>query len=253
MGGVTDSTTLEAGWPWPLGANWDGHGVNFALFSAHAEAVELCIFDGNRRRTLPLRRCTDQVWHGYLPGAAPGLRYAYRVHGPDAPERGQRFDSGRLLLDPYAREVVDGFTAPAQDDPAIGLQASVVDEDFDWAGDTPPLTPWADTVLHEVHVKGASRQHTEVPEALRGTYAGLASAAMIAHFKRLGVTALSLLPVHHFLDEQRLSNEGRVNYWGYNTLAFFAPEPRYAARIKKESVIAEFKTMVRTLHAAGSR
>ncbi|WP_313950751.1 glycogen debranching protein GlgX [Accumulibacter sp.] len=251
MGAVSDGTVLEAGRPCPLGASWDGRGVNFALFSAHAEAVELCVFDGQLIHTLPLRRCTDQVWHGYLAGAAPGLRYAYRVHGPDAPERGQRFDSGRLLLDPYAREVVGHCASPAQDDPVVGVQACVVDEDFDWQGDAPPATPWADTVLHEVHVKGVSRQHPEVPETLRGTYAGLASPAMIAHFQRLGVTALSLLPVHHFLDEQRLSDAGRVNYWGYNTLAFFAPEPRYAAGIEGQALIAEFKTMIRTLHAAG--
>jgi len=250
MGAVTGSGTLDTGRPWPLGATWDGRGVNFALFSAHAEAVELCLIDGKKIRTLPLRACSDQVWHGYLAGAAPGLRYAYRVHGPDAPERGQRFDSGRLLLDPYAREVVGDFT-PVPDEPTLGLLASVVDEAFDWQGDAPPATPWGDTVVLEVHVKGVSRQHPDVPEALRGSYAGLASPAMIAHFQRLGVTALSLLPVHHFLDEQRLIDQGRVNYWGYNTLAFFAPEPRYAARVGGQTVIDEFKTMVRTVHAAG--
>ncbi|WP_300320964.1 glycogen debranching protein GlgX [Accumulibacter sp.] len=250
MGAVTGSGTLDTGRPWPLGATWDGRGVNFALFSAHAEAVELCLIDGKKIRTLPLRACSDQVWHGYLAGAAPGLRYAYRVHGPDAPERGQRFDSGRLLLDPYAREVVGDFT-PVPDEPTLGLLASVVDEAFDWQCDAPPATPWGDTVVLEVHVKGVSRQHPDVPEALRGSYAGLASPAMIAHFQRLGVTALSLLPVHHFLDEQRLIDQGRVNYWGYNTLAFFAPEPRYAARVGGQTVIDEFKTMVRTVHAAG--
>ncbi|MBE2259892.1 MAG: glycogen debranching protein GlgX [Rhodobacteraceae bacterium] len=250
MGAVTGSGTLDTGRPWPLGATWDGRGVNFALFSAHAEAVELCLIDGKKIRTLPLRACSDQVWHGYLAGAAPGLRYAYRVHGPDAPERGQRFDSGRLLLDPYAREVVGDFT-PVPDEPTLGLLASVVDEAFDWQGDAPPATPWGDTVVLEVHVKGVSRQHPDVPEALRGSYAGLASPAMIAHFQRLGVTALSLLPVHHFLDEQRLIDQGRVNYWGYNTLAFFAPEPRYAAQVGGQTVIDEFKTMVRTVHAAG--
>jgi glycogen debranching enzyme GlgX len=242
---------LVAGQPSPLGATWDGQGVNFALFSAHAEGVELCVFDGQEMRVLPLPHRSDQVWHGYLAGAAPGLRYAYRVQGAAAPENGQRFAAERLLLDPYAREVVGDFSWPTADEPAHGLQCSVVDEHFDWAGDAPPATPWADTVLHEVHVKGISQQHPDVPEKLRGTYAGLASPAMIAHFQRLGVTAVSLLPVHHFLDEQRLVGEGRVNYWGYNSLAFFAPEPRYAARIDGQSVIAEFKSMVRTLHAAG--
>ncbi|WP_291993633.1 glycogen debranching protein GlgX [Candidatus Accumulibacter sp. ACC003] len=248
---MSGGATLAAGRPWPLGAHWDGHGVNFALFSAHAEAVELCVFDGQRQQTLALRHCSDQVWHGYLAGAAPGLRYAYRVRGPAAPEQGQRFDSRRLLLDPYARAVVGRYPPVSPDDPTQALLATVVDEDFDWGSDAPPATPWADSVFLEVHVKGVSRQHPDVPEALRGTYAGLASAAMIEHFQRLGVTAVSLLPVHHFLDEQRLLEQGRVNYWGYNTLAFFAPEPRYAAGVGGQSVIDEFKTMVRTLHAAG--
>ena len=251
MGAVTTPLTLEAGRPWPLGAHWDGGGVNFALFSAHAEAVELCIFDGDSMRVLPVRQCSDQVWHAYLAGAAPGLCYAYRVTGPAAPDSGQRFDPARLLLDPCARQIVGRFSWTALDDPAQTPRACVVDETFDWDGDAPPAIAWADTILHEVHVKGVSRQHPDVPEPLRGTYAGLASPAMIAHFQRLGVTALSLLPVHHFLDEQRLASEGRVNYWGYNTLAFFAPEPRYAARIGGQTVIDEFKTMVRTLHAAG--
>ncbi len=251
MAGVSDDLRLTAGRPAPLGAHWDGRGVNFALFSAHAEAVELCLFDGSQLRSARLPECTDQVWHGYLEGAGPGLRYAYRVHGPYAPAQGHRFDARRLLLDPYAREVAGRFSWPAHDDPVHCLRACVVDDAFDWQGDAAPDIPWADTVLYEVHVKGVSRRHPEVPEALRGTYAGLASPAMIDHFRRLGVTALSLLPVHHFLDEQRLVNEGRVNYWGYNSLAYFAAEPRYAARSGQQSVIAEFKTMVRTLHAAG--
>ncbi|MEF8768091.1 glycogen debranching protein GlgX [Candidatus Accumulibacter contiguus] len=250
MDRVSDRADLEAGRPWPLGACWDGHGVNFALFSAHAERVELCVFDGERMRTLPLRECTDQVWHGYLAGAEPGLRYAYRVHGPDAPKRGQRFDHRRLLLDPYAREVVGRFSWRKHHDPADCLAACVVDERFDWGDDAPPLIPLASTVLYEAHVKGSSRQHPGVPEVLRGTYAGLATPAMIEHFQRLGVTAINLLPVCHFLDERHLDEKGLVNYWGYNSLAFFAPEPRYAARIGGQSVIAEFKTMVRSLHAA---
>jgi isoamylase len=177
---------LVAGRPSPLGATWDGQGVNFALFSAHAEGVELCVFDGQEMQVLPMLFRSDQVWHGYLAGAAPGLRYAYRVQGPAAPENGQRFAAERLLLDPYAREVVGDFSWPTADEPAHGLQCSVVDEHFEWAGDAPPATPWADTVLHEVHVKGISQQHPDVPEKLRGTYAGLASPAMIAHFQRLG-------------------------------------------------------------------
>ena len=251
MASLSDGHPLTAGRPWPLGAHWDGRGVNFALFSAHAESVELCVFEGRRMRVLALRESTDQVWHGYLADAAPGLRYAYRVHGPNAPDQGHRFAGQRLLLDPYAREVVGRFSWPAREDPVHALTAAVVDDRFDWGDDAPPATVWNDTVLYEAHVKGMSRQHPGVPEVLRGTYAGLATPAMIEHFQRLGVTAINLLPVHYFLDEQRLVNEGRVNYWGYNTLAFFALEPRYAARIGGQSVIAEFKGMVRSLHAAG--
>ena len=248
-------TALEAGRPWPLGAHWDGAGVNFALFSANAELVELCVFDGDILHTLAMPECSEQVWHGYLPGAAPGLSYAYRVHGKYEPENGHRFDASRLLLDPYARELEGEFSWATRH----GLRCRVVDEPIDqgeewsdeWGDDAPPATPWADSVLYEIHVKGATRLHPGVPEALRGTYAGLATPAMIAHLQGLGVTAVNLLPVLYFLDEERLARSGRSNYWGYNTLAFFAPEPRYAARIDGQSTIAEFRAMVRTLHAAG--
>ena len=246
---------LSAGRAWPLGAHWDRAGVNFALFSANAERVELCVFDGETEHRYPLIECTDQVWHGYLPKAAPGLIYAYRVHGPYDPANGQRFDASRLLLDPYARELAGEFSWDTRE----GLKACVVEEYFDqgeewsdeWGDDTPPATPWADSVLYEVHVKGATRRHPGVPEALRGTYAGLATPAMIGHWQHLGVTALNLLPVQHFLDEERLAHDARSNYWGYNTLAFFAPDPRYAARVNGQSVITEFRSMVRALHAAG--
>lgn len=242
-------TRLKDGWPWPLGAHWDGSGVNFTLFSAHAERVELCIFEGSAMHVLPLPRCTDQVWHGYLAGAAPGLCYAFRVHGPDA--SGHRFDAQRLLLDPYARELTGVFTYEHRPSSSNCLKACIVDESFDWGNDAPPATSWADSVLYEIHVKGATRQHPGVPESVRGTYAGLASPAMLEHLKRLGITAVNLLPVHCFLDEERLVHSGRANYWGYNTLAFFAPEPRYAARAGGQSVIDEFKSMVRSLHSSG--
>ncbi|MBI4741241.1 MAG: glycogen debranching protein GlgX [Betaproteobacteria bacterium] len=250
-----DGLILQAGRPWPLGAHWDGAGVNFALFSANAERVELCLFTGEAVCALALTECSDQVWHGYLPGAAPGLAYAYRVYGRFDPENGYRFDSGRLLLDPYARELAGEFSWPTRD----GLRSRVVEEHYDqgeewcdvWGDDAPPATPWADTVLYEIHVKGATRRHPGVPEALRGTYAGLAAPAMIAHLRRLGVTAVNLLPVQQFLDEERLVRGGRRNYWGYNTLAYFVPEPRYAARVGGQPAIAEFRAMVRALHAAG--
>ena len=249
MGTLDIDTGLQAGRPWPLGAHWDGAGINFTLFSAHAERVELCVFMAGTMHVLPLPRCTDQVWHGYLPGAAPGLSYAFRVHGPNTP--GHRFDPQHLLVDPYARELTGIFSYGHSPSSPNCLKACVVDENFDWGTDAPPAIPLSDSILYEIHVKGATRQHPGVPEALRGSYAGLASPAMLEHFGRLGITAVNLLPVHCFLDEERLVHSGRANYWGYNTLAFFAPEPRYAARFNGQSVISEFRSMVRSLHAAG--
>ena len=288
---------LETGRPWPLGAHWDGAGVNFALFSAHAARVELCLFEHGREYRLRLPGKTDQVWHGYLPGARPGLCYGYRVHGPDRPDdahgasareadhtparaSGHRFEPQRLLLDPYARELarepadmpqgadlrapdanvrVDGAqTAPATS--SERLFARVVHAPFDWGDDAPPDIPLADSVIYEVHVKGATRAHPGVPEAQRGAYAGLAAPAMLHHFKKLGVTAIELLPVHAFIDEPRLAHGGLKNYWGYNTLAFFAPEARYATQDAQagdcgeranHALIDEFRTMVRTLHKEG--
>jgi glycogen operon protein len=240
---------LEPGRAWPLGAHWDGEGVNFTLYSAHAQRVDLCFFDGDTLHTLPLPRCTDQVWHGYLRGAAPGLAYAFRVHGPDGP--GHRFNPQRLLLDPYARELSGTFSYRESPSSAHGLTARVVDAAYDWGDDAPPATAWADSVLYEIHVKGATASHPEVPEALRGTYAGLAAPAMLEHFKRLGISAVNLLPVHQFVDEERLVSNGLTNYWGYNTLAFFAPEPRYASRADGRSARDEFRAMVRALHEAG--
>jgi len=260
-------TALQVGRPWPLGAHWDGDGINFAVFSDHAQAIELCLFDdtGTRQQSctaLPGR--TQQVWHGYLPGAPPGLVYGLRAHGLWRPQRGQRFNPAKLLLDPYAREIVGRFDwdgphfggdrqRPLEIDPrdngAQALKARVVHDRFDWGGDAPPCTPLADTVLYEVHVKGFTRLHPGVPEAQRGTYAGLASDAAIAHLKRLGVTAVSLLPVHQALDEERLVRMGLRNYWGYNTLGFFCPSPALAS--PGASARDEFRTMVRRLHGAG--
>ena len=248
MGSLSEAT-LREGQPTPLGAHWDGEGVNFALFSAHAGRVELCIFSDEGMQTLSMTACTDQVWHGYLPGAAPGLRYAYRVDGPPSP--GLRFAPEKLLIDPYAQQLCGNFSYDEEQTGDDALTACVVHEDFDWHGDTPPAHRWVDSVLYEIHVKGATRLHPDVPDALRGSYAGLAAPAMLAHYKRLGVTALNLLPIHGFLDEKRLLQSGRRNYWGYNTLSFFAPEARYAAGINGQSAIAEFRTMVRSLHAEG--
>ncbi|WP_305073581.1 glycogen debranching protein GlgX [Propionivibrio sp.] len=248
MGSLITHAGLQEGRPWPLGAHWDGEGVNFAVFSAHAERIELCIFEEGNTTTLPLPRCTDQIWHGYLPGAKPGLCYAFRAYGPDTD--GHRFDPQRLLVDPYSRDLAGRFDPDRFVPPEQQLKSRVVHEPFDWGNDAPPATPWCDTVLYEIHVKGATQAHPDVLPEQRGTYAGLTSPPMLAHLRRLGVTAVKLLPVHAFLDEKRLLHSGLKNYWGYNTLAFFAPEPRYATA-DSPSVINEFRTMVRALHAEG--
>ena len=260
---------LISGAAYPLGATYDGLGVNFALFSAHAEGVELCLFEEHgqhesARHTLAAR--SDGVWHGYLPQARPGLVYGYRVHGRYAPHEGHRFNPSKLLLDPYARAVVGdgrddprnhGFRkdAPHRADPAdnaaIALKAKVIDERFDWSGDMHPRTPWADTVIYEAHVKGLTFCHPEVAPEQRGRYAGIGNPAMIGHLKNLGVTALELLPVQHFLDEPRLMSNGLSNYWGYNPVAWFAPAQRYASGVTGATPLAEFRQMVRALHAAG--
>ncbi|HMO44606.1 MAG TPA: glycogen debranching protein GlgX [Rubrivivax sp.] len=265
-------TALQPGRPWPLGATVDGGGVNFAVFSAQASAIELCLYDDDGRHEtarLPLPARCGEVWHGRLPDAGAGQVYGLRAHGPWQPLQGQRFNPHKLLLDPYARETVGEFAwsdllrGHAGDDPlridtrdsgALSLKARVVgDERFDWQGDAPPRTPWRDSVLYELHVRGFSRLHPDVPEAERGSYAGLASDAAIAHLQRLGVTAVSLLPVQQFIDEERLVRLGLRNHWGYNTLAYFCPEPRYAASAAAggRAVRDEFRRMVRRLHAAG--
>ncbi|HUQ75815.1 MAG TPA: alpha-amylase family glycosyl hydrolase, partial [Burkholderiales bacterium] len=237
------------GRPYPLGASWDGAGVNFALFSKNAERVELCLFDPRGRREIErveLRERTDFVWHCYLPEARPGLLYGYRAHGPnDGPHR---FDGSRVLLDPYAKLIQGKIGA------GVG-RSQVVDTAFSWGDDRPPRTGWRDTVVYELHVKGFTQRHPEVPEQLRGTYAGLSTAPVVDYLRRLGVTAVELLPVHAFVDEKRLMQHGLRNYWGYNSIGFFAPEMRYcspgAVRDPVRDPVREFKTMVKTLHSAG--
>jgi glycogen operon protein len=261
------SGVLQAGRAWPLGASCDGRGVNFAVFSANASLVELCLFDaGGSEQRLPLPAQSGDVRHGYLPGAQPGLVYGFRAHGPWRPERGHRFNPNKLLLDPWAREIVSPpggyeWSAPhfaadrehpqhmdMRDNARDALKARVVLDRFDWQGDERLLTPLADTVIYEAHVRGFTKRLPGVPQAQRGTYAGLASDAAIAHLQRLGVSALGLLPVHQHVDEQHLVGHGLVNYWGYNTVGFFCPEPRYAAG---PDTRAEFREMVRRLHGAG--
>ena len=262
-------SALWPGTPYPLGATWDGHGVNFAVFSERAEAIELCIFDPRGRREvmrIRLPERTDFIWHGYLPDAGPGKLYGFRAYGPYRPDRGHRFNPNRLLLDPYARAVAGklrwtdahfGYKvgAPRADltfdwrDNAPALpKCRVTDPAFDWEDDRPPDIPWSDTVVYELHVKGFTARHPGIPAPLRGTYAGLASAPAIAHLRGLGVTAVELLPVHCFVDDRDLVRRGLRNYWGYNTLGFFAPDARYAA---SDDPVNEFKAMVKALHRAG--
>ena len=262
---------IDAVWrgrPYPRGATWDGMGVNFALFSESAERVELCLFDPSGRhevQRIVLREQTDQIWHGYLPQARPGLLYGYRVHGPYRPKQGQRFNAHKLLLDPHARNIVGSLrwhdslfgyrVGHAEADLSFDRRDSapwmprckVIESAFSWGDDRPPEVPWHDMVIYETHVRGFTRRHPEVPPPLRGTYAGLSSAPVIEYLKRLGVTTLELMPVHAFVDDRRLHERGLRNYWGYNSIGYFAPEHRYSASGK----ISEFKTMVRTLHAAG--
>jgi isoamylase len=265
---VRPVTAVWPGQPYPRGATWDGEGVNFAVFSANATRVELCLFDANGRRELQrieLRERTDETWHSYLPEGRPGLLYGYRVHGPYDPAQGHRFNPNKLLIEPYAKHIEGelrwsdahfGYRVghPKADlsfdrrDNAAGMPKSrVIDPAFTWGDDRPPRVPWHDTVIYELHVRGFTKLHPEVPRELRGTYAGLATAPVIEHLLRLGVTAVELMPVHAFVDDRYLLDKGLRNYWGYNTIGFFAPEMRYSATKR----ISEFKTMVKTLHSAG--
>jgi len=266
---VFDSTApfLEAGTAQPLGANWTGRGTNFAVYSSHAERIELCLFRPDGRTEfarIPLPARTGEIWHGFLPArfGDPGLLYGYRVHGPYRPGDGHRFNPAKLLIDPCALALQGELTW----DPAVqGAEAGhdampegadsapfvpkcrVIDGEFDWGGVRSPNVPWRDTILYELHVKGFTQLHPQVPEALRGKYLGLAQPAVLEYLQELGVTTVELMPVQAFLSEKFLVDRGLVNYWGYNSLAWYAPEARYAV----EDPVKEFKTMVRALHEAG--
>jgi len=259
-------TAVWPGAPYPRGATWDGEGVNFALFSEHAEKVELCLFDPTGQhevQRIVLREQTDLIWHCYLPEARPGLLYGYRVHGPYDPQRGHRFNPNKLLIDPYARDIAGpldwsdahfGYRVGAGDDvPDTRDNARqmpkcrVTDPAFSWGDDRSPNIPFHEMVIYELHVRGFTIEHPDVPPALRGTYAGLATAPVIAHLKRLGVTSVELMPTHSFVDDRHLVDQGKRNYWGYNSIGYFAPDQRYSASRSPK----EFKTMVKTLHSAG--
>ena len=260
---------LSEGLPYPLGATWDGLGVNFALFSAHATKVELCLFDAEGKRELErisLPEYTDEVWHGYLPDARPGTIYGYRVHGPHEPASGHRFNPNKLLLDPYAKQLVgrlewnpalfgyqvesgDDLTFDERDSAPFTFKCCVIDTAFTWGKAAQRRTPWENTILYEAHVRGFTMRHPAVPADLRGTYAGMASTEITTYLSSLGVTALELLPVHTFIDDSHLLDKGLKNYWGYNTIGFFAPTRRYAAN--PDFAFAEFKEMVGHLQDAG--
>ena len=256
--------------PYPLGATWDGKGVNFALFSEHATKVELCLFEAvdadKETARIPLPEQTDHVWHAYLPEVLPGQLYGYRVYGPYAPWQGHRFNPNKIVLDPYAKSIgrdvrwadaLFGYclgdaeadlSYDARDNAAYAPLAVVIDPAFTWGDDRAPRTPWHKTIIYELHVKGFTQLQAEVPEKLRGTYAGLASEAAIRHLTTLGITAVELLPVHHFLKDRILVDRGLTNYWDYNTLAYFVPESRYASQHVPQDAVQQRKMMVAALH-----
>lgn len=256
-------SSLLEGRPEPSGASYDGKGINFTLFSHFAERVELCLFDaeGNETRyDLPAR--SGDIWHGYLPAATPGQLYGYRVHGPWQPQQGHRFNPAKLLVDPCAREVIGevtddprfqcGIEEPdGEDSAAIAPKSVVVIDDFDWGDDQPPRVPWGSTVIYEAHVRGLTKLHPDIPEEIRGTYAALGHPVMIDYFQRLGITALELLPVAYFASEPRLLRLGLTNYWGYNPLATYALDARYASGVDQLHPLNEFQQAVKALHSAG--
>jgi len=264
------STSLKEGRPHPRGATWDGKGTNFSVFSAHATKVEVCIFDGSGERELErieLPEYTNQIWHGYLPDVHPGTPYGFRVHGPYEPDAGHRFNPNKLLLDPYAYahmgdlkwnpalfgykvESGDDLTFDDRDSAPFMPRCTVVDPDFDWSEPRRRRSvPFYDTIIYEMHVRGFTKMHPAVSEDLRGTYAGLATREVVDYLKSLSVTSVELLPIHTFINDSYLIEKGLANYWGYNSIGFFAPDPRYSAA--PAECLREFKEMVARLHEAG--
>ncbi|MDB6142107.1 MAG: glgX [Pseudomonas sp.] len=259
---------IREGLPFPLGASWDGLGVNFALFSANATKVELCLFDSSGEvelERIELPEYTDEIFHGYLPDAHPGLTYGYRVYGPYDPKNGHRFNHHKLLIDPYAKQLVGqlkwseslfGYTIghpdgdlsfDERDSAPFVPKSKVIDAAYTWGRDQRVNVPWDKTILYETHVRGFTMRHPDVPEKLRGTFSGMMVDGVIEHVRKLGVSSVELLPIHAFVNDQHLLQKGMTNYWGYNSIAFFAPDPRYLAHGK----IAEFKEMVAHMHHAG--
>ena len=261
------------GRPYPLGATWDGAGVNFGIYSEHATKVELCLFDSvedtKESHRIVLPECTDMVWHGYFPDLEPGQLYGYRIHGPYDPANGHRFNPNKIVFDPYGKAVgrdvkwddslfgykvgdpLKDLSFDDRDNAAYCPLAAVIDTAFTWGDDRPPRNPWHKTLIYEAHVQGLTMNHPGVPDKHRGSYAGVASEAVIQHMLDLGVTAIELMPVHYHLNDRHLIESGRTNYWGYNTLGYFAPQMQFASRHSPRKSVQEFKMMVRALHAAG--
>ncbi len=261
---------LWPGKPSPLGATWDGEGTNFAVFSENGTGVELCLFDEDNNQTiLQLDEVTNYVWHGYVPGIGPGQRYGFRVHGPFEPEQGHRFNPSKLLIDPYAKAIegkVDwtqetygyvwddaekDLSYNESDNAPYVPKSVVVDTHFDWGDDRPPMIPWHQTVIYETHVKGFTKLHPAIPEEIRGTYAALSHPAAIEHLQLLGVTAVELTPTHHFITPKFLLDKGLTNYWGYDTIGFFAPYSEYSSQGRTGGQVHDFKNMVKALHEVG--
>ncbi|GAA0883597.1 glycogen debranching protein GlgX [Sphingobacterium siyangense subsp. cladoniae] len=263
-------TKINTGSPYPLGATYDGEGVNFALFSENAEAVELYLYDSSNQQEIEKFKITEkthQVWHIYVSGIKPGQLYGYRVHGPYDPAQGHRFNPHKLLIDPYAKAISgvvqwndalfaynigeDDLSLDTTDSAPFVPKSVVIDGHFDWGDDHPPRIPMHQSVIYETHVKGFTATHPEIPEEIRGTYAALAHPVTINYLKELGITAIELLPIHHFITDRHLQDKGLTNYWGYNSVGFFAPDVRYSASGTHGEQVLEFKEMVKALHSAG--
>lgn len=264
--------TIFPGKPYPQGATWDGTGVNFAVYSEAATAVELCLFDNlqsEASETIRLPECSAHVWHGYFSGVKPGQLYGYRVHGPTEPEKGLPFNPAKVLIDPYATAVAGqvnwdkpvfgyklgdkaGYLSIDNQDDAVGVPKSVVTTPhFDWENDRPPMIPLHETILYEVHVKGFTARHPDIPEEIRGTYAGMGHAASVDYLKKLSITAIELMPIHEFVDDKHLVDRGLRNYWGYSSINFFSPTSRYSSSGDHGEQVGEFKQMVKAMHRAG--
>lgn len=260
---------IYPGKPYPLGATWDGKGVNFAIFSSNATTVELCLFEEGCRqyRSVALKERSREIWHVYISGVSPGSCYGYRMHGPYEPHEGHRFNANKLLIDPYAKAISgkigwhnslfgydlskDDLSFSDSDSAQFVPKAVVVDPHYDWEGDRAPEVNYHESIIYEAHVKGLTRQHPDIPEQIRGTYAAIGHPVMLDYFKSLGITAIELMPVHQFINERHLVEQGLTNYWGYNTIGFFAPDTRYSSSGTLGGQVKEFKDMVKALHQAG--